>query len=37
MTWFYMVLLVGALGLVLLRIYFKLRAAGKSPADSWDE
>ena len=30
--------LVGALGIILvLRIYFKLRAAGKSRGESWDE
>ncbi|HYM29078.1 MAG TPA: ribonuclease E inhibitor RraB [Steroidobacteraceae bacterium] len=37
MAWFYVVLLLGALGLVVLRIYFKLRAAGKSRGESWDE
>jgi len=34
---FYIVLLLGALGLVGLRIYLKLRAAHKSRAESWDE
>jgi len=33
----YAVLLVGALGLVVLRIYFKLRAASKSRGETWDE
>jgi len=33
----YVVLLVGALGLVVLRIYLKLRAADKSRGESWDE
>lgn len=37
MAWLYVVLLVGALGLVVLRIYLKLRAAGKSRGESWDE
>jgi len=36
-AWLYVVLLVGALGLVVLRVYFKLRAAGKSRGESWDE
>ena len=37
MAWFYIVLLLGALGVVVLRIYFKLREAQKSRAESWDE
>jgi len=36
-AWFYIVLLLGALGLVVLRISFKLRAAQTSRAESWDE
>ncbi|HUJ53506.1 MAG TPA: ribonuclease E inhibitor RraB [Steroidobacteraceae bacterium] len=36
MTWSYVALL-GALGIVVLRIYFKLRAAQKSRAETWDE
>jgi len=36
MSWFFLALL-GALGLVLLRIYFKLREAQKSRRESWDE
>jgi len=36
MTWSVLALL-GALGIVVLRIYFKLRAARKSRAESWDE
>jgi len=36
-AWLYLVLLLAALGVVVLRIYFKLRAAGKSRAESWDE
>jgi hypothetical protein len=36
MLWFFVALLA-ALGLVLLRIYFKLRMAYKSRAESWDE
>jgi len=35
-TWSYVALL-GALGIVVLRIYFKLRAAHKSRAETWDE
>jgi len=35
-TWSYVALL-GALGIVVLRIYFKLRAAQKSRAETWDE
>jgi len=36
MTWFFVALLA-ALGVVLLRIYFKLRMAYRSRAESWDE
>ena len=36
MTWSYVALL-GALGIVVLRIYFKLREAQKSRAETWDE
>ena len=36
MTWSYVALL-GALGIVVLRIYFKLRAAQKSRTETWDE
>jgi hypothetical protein len=36
-AWLYLVLLLAALGVVVLRIYFKLRAARKSRAESWDE
>lgn len=36
MTWSVLALL-GALGIVVLRIYFTLRAARKSRAESWDE
>jgi Regulator of ribonuclease activity B len=36
MSWFFLALL-GALGLVVLRIYFKLREAQKSRRESWDE
>jgi len=36
-AWLYVVLLVGALGLVVLRLYFKVRAAGRGRAESWDE
>jgi len=36
MVWFFVALLA-ALGVVLLRIYFKLRMAYKSRAESWDE
>jgi Regulator of ribonuclease activity B len=35
-TWFFFALL-GALGLIALRIYFKLRAVGRSRSESWDE
>ena len=37
MSWVYGVLLLGALGLVVLRLYSKLRAARQSRAESWDE
>jgi quercetin dioxygenase-like cupin family protein len=37
MAWIYLALLVAALGLTVLRIYAKLRAARKSRAESWDE
>jgi Regulator of ribonuclease activity B len=37
MAWLYLVLLAGALGLIVLRIYLKLRAAQKSRAETWDE
>jgi len=36
MVWFFVALLA-ALGLVVLRIYFKLRTAHKSRAETWDE
>ena len=36
MTWFFLALLA-ALALTVLRIYFKLRAAHKSRAETWDE
>jgi hypothetical protein len=36
MTWFFVALLA-ALALTVLRIYFKLRAARKSRAETWDE
>src|ERR1700732_4043739 len=36
MTWTLLALLA-ALGLILLRIYFKLRTAQKSRAETWDE
>jgi hypothetical protein len=36
MAWF-LVVLLAALGLVVLRVYFKLRAAYKSRTESWDE
>jgi hypothetical protein len=35
-SWFFIALLA-ALGLIVLRIYFKLRAARRSRAESWDE
>ena len=37
MAWMYLTLLAAALGLIVLRIYFKLRAAQKSRAETWDE
>jgi len=37
MAWIYLALLVAALGLTVLRIYAKLRAARQSRAESWDE
>ena len=37
MQWFYAALLLAALGLVVLRIYAKLRSARKLRAESWDE
>ncbi|MBV8342054.1 MAG: hypothetical protein JO173_06700, partial [Gammaproteobacteria bacterium] len=37
MAWIYLLLLLAALGLVVLRIYFKLRAARKSRSETWDE
>lgn len=37
MAWLYVVLLLGALGLVVLRIYFKLRESRKARAETWDE
>jgi Regulator of ribonuclease activity B len=36
MMWFFVALLA-ALGLIVLRIYFKLRAAQRSRVESWDE
>lgn len=36
MTWFFIALLA-ALGLVVLRVYFKVRTAYKSRSESWDE
>jgi hypothetical protein len=36
MMWFFLALLA-ALGLIVLRIYFKLRTAQQSRAESWDE
>jgi hypothetical protein len=35
-TWFFFALVV-ALGLILLRIYFKLRAVRRSRSETWDE
>jgi hypothetical protein len=35
-TWFFLALLA-SLAVILLRIYFKLRAARRSRAESWDE
>jgi hypothetical protein len=37
MGWWFFLALTGALGLTLVRIYSKLRAARKSRAESWDE
>jgi hypothetical protein len=37
MAWLYLALLAGALALIVLRIYLKLRAAQKSRAETWDE
>lgn len=37
MAWLYLALLAVALGLIALRIYFKLRTAQKSRAETWDE
>jgi Regulator of ribonuclease activity B len=37
MEWVYLLLLVGALALVVARIYSKVRAARQSRAESWDE
>jgi hypothetical protein len=37
MGWWFFLALAGALALVVLRIYAKLRAARKSRAESWDE
>jgi hypothetical protein len=36
MTWFLLALLA-ALGLIVLRVYFKLRTARRSRAETWDE
>ncbi len=36
MAWFFVVL-VAALGLIVVRVYMKLRAARSSRAASWDE
>src|SRR5467141_3119545 len=36
MTWFF-VALVASLGLIVVRVYFKLRAARSSRAETWDE
>src|SRR4029077_20366667 len=36
MTWFF-VALVASLGLIVVRLYFKLRAARSSRAETWDE
>jgi hypothetical protein len=36
MAWFFVALLA-ALGLIVLRLFFKLRTARKSRAESWDE
>jgi hypothetical protein len=37
MAWVYELALALALGIIALRIYFKLRAAQKSRAETWDE
>jgi hypothetical protein len=37
MAWMYLTLLAAALGLIVLRIYFKLRTARQSRAETWDE
>ena len=37
MAWLYLTLLAAALGLIVLRIYFKLRTARQSRAETWDE
>ncbi len=36
MSWFFLAM-VAALGVVVLRLYFKLREASKSRAETWDE
>ena len=36
MTWYYVALLV-ALALIAARVFFKLRSAGRSRSESWDE
>ncbi|HYB32797.1 MAG TPA: ribonuclease E inhibitor RraB [Steroidobacteraceae bacterium] len=36
MSWFFLAMLA-ALGVVVLRLYFKLREASKSRAETWDE
>ena len=36
MAWLYLTLLAAALGLIVLRIYFKLRTARQSRAETWD-
>ena len=36
MSWFFLAM-VAALGVVVLRLYFKLREAGRSRAETWDE
>src|ERR1700756_1480927 len=37
MGWWFFLALTGALGLIALRIYSKVRAAHRSRAESWDE
>ena len=37
MSWLYLAVLAVALGLIVLRIYLKLRASQQSRAESWDE